>query len=272
MHGSASKKPVPKLRQGILPTVLVVALAVVSLVVFFGFGYYAGLHSLPASVPGPEVPEVGGLPLRDSRLASSINIVSMTSAGEGSVNQGDVEITPGNGRILFAINPFVEPDTQDSVQAAAKVAQEYTGKSLKGKDVIFSVENTDAKLVGGPSAGAAMTVATIAAIEGKGVKSDVAITGTINADGSIGQIGGVIEKATAAAEKGLSLFVVPKGQKSFTYYEQQERRSQRGNITIIRTSYLPKIIDLQQYLADQNYSMRIAEVSKIGDAVSLLLQ
>ena len=64
----------------------------------------------------------------------------------------------------------------------------------------------------GPSAGAALTIATIAALKHDSIRSDVVITGTINADGTIGQIGGVLEKAQAAKDIGAKLFLVPVGQ------------------------------------------------------------
>ncbi len=233
---------------------------------FFGAGYFAGFGQGKGSV-SPVFESISS-----ERLSASISIVSVTQRGKGSVNGAVVEIVPGSGKILFSINPFVEPDTQDSVQTAAFVAQEFTRKSLSDRDIVFSIEDTLANLVGGPSAGAAFTVAAIAAIEGKAVRGDAAITGTILHSGKIGEIGGVIEKATAAAENGLKLFVVPKGQKRFTYYEQRQERSQKGNVTIIRTSYVPHTIDLQEYIEAQGFEMRIAEAENIGEAVELLLQ
>ena len=49
-------------------------------------------------------------------------------------------------------------------------------------------------LIGGPSAGAAIAVATVAAIEGKNVSKDAVITGTIEEGGYIGEVGAVFEK------------------------------------------------------------------------------
>ncbi|MBI4210829.1 MAG: hypothetical protein HY544_04970 [Candidatus Diapherotrites archaeon] len=238
---------------------------VLALVAFFEIGFYSGLQRAAAE-DSVSLERLSGVPLE-----ASAKIVSVTPDGSGSVNEGDVEIVPGSGRILLSLNPFAEPDTQDSMQTAALVAQRFTGKSLEDKDVIFSVKNTPARLIGGPSAGAAMSVAAIAAIRGENVRADAAITGTINADGTIGQVGGVIEKATAAAEQGLSLFVVPKGQKEVTYYEQREERSQQGRVLVIRRYYVPRTINLEEMLADQNYGTKIAEAADIGEAVDLLI-
>ncbi len=276
--GQVLAEPAQGYRQGgsvILASVLFIGV-LASLLAFFAMGYFFGSNN-PQSVAMVQS-SAPGSPLQDNmqelankRYYSHINIVSVTSEGQGSLNQAEVEIAPGAGRVLFSINPFVEPDTQDSVKIAASVAQKYTGKSLEGKDIIVTVKNTPAKLVGGPSAGAAIAVAVIAAVEDRNVRSDAAITGTINADGSIGQIGGVIEKALAAADQNLSLFVVPRGQKNFTYYEQVREQTSRGPFTIIRTRYVPKTIDLQESLGQDGYSMRVVEAANIGEAVELLV-
>lgn len=241
------------------------------LLLFFAAGYFMGFNSAPR--PAEQLSEQQTLQLlADQKFGSQVNIVSVTSDGKGSLNQADVEISPGSGRVLFSINPFVEPDTQNSVKTAARVAEKFTGKSLAGKDLVVTVENTPAQLIGGPSAGAAIAVATIAAIEKKVVRTDAAITGTINPDGAIGQIGGVIEKALAAADQNLSLFIVPRGQKSFTYYEQVQEQSQRGPFTIIRTRYVPKTIDLQAALEKDGYKLMVVEAEDINAAVGLMVE
>jgi len=235
-------------------------------IICLGIGFFVGVQfAQPA-------PSQSLQKLSEETLSASANIVAVTQDGNGIVSQAKVELVQGSGRILLSVNPFIEPDTQDSATTAALVAQKFTGKSLADRDFILSIQNSGASLVGGPSAGAAFTLATIAAIEKKQVRPDAAITGTINPDGSIGQIGGVIEKATAAAEKGLLLFVVPKGQKTVTYYEQQQQESRRGNFTITRTFYVPKQVDLQDYLNQQGYSIQVSEVSSISEAAQLMIQ
>lgn len=233
--------------------------------IMFLAGYFAGFASVPSGSPQLQR-------LSSETLSASANIVAVTQDGTGIVNQASVEIVPGSGRILLSVNPFIEPDTQDSAQTAALVAQKFTGKSLADRDFILSIENSQASLVGGPSAGAAFTLAAISAIENKPLNSNAAITGTIESDGSIGQVGGVIEKATAAAEKGLLLFVVPKGQSTVTYYEQKEQTVQRGSLTITRTYYVPQKINLQDFLNQQGFSMQITEASNIQEAVQLLIE
>jgi len=86
-----------------------------------GLAVHQPAISLPFEIPGADTP------LAQEKYNSSINIVSVTSEGGGSINQANVEIIPGDGRILLSIDPLVEPDTQSSFETAAKVAESYTG-------------------------------------------------------------------------------------------------------------------------------------------------
>lgn len=236
-------------------------------------GLFSGMFLLQF-IPGQETDIYELLP--EKRLTAEVNIVAVKQQGEtGVMSKGVVEIIAndsGKTRILFNANPFVEPDTQQSIETASKIAEAFTKKSLEGRDVIYSIEETDAKLIGGPSAGAALAAATIAAIEGKSIREDVAITGTIEVDGRIGQVGGVIEKSAAAAENGLKEFFVPLGQSKVTYYEQQVKEEKRGLITIRRVQYVPKLLDLNDYAKDQNWNIEIKEVSNIEELVEAVVE
>lgn len=210
--------------------------------------------------------------LPEKNLSATIDIVAVQAQGQaGVINTATVEIQLGQGRVLFALNPFIEPDTQQSAETAKNVAETITGKSLAGKDVIYSIDAGNIQLVGGPSAGAALAIATIAAIEQKEINQNVEITGTILPDGSIGQIGGVIEKLAACAENGKTVFLVPKGQSIVNYYEQQITREQRGNFIIERTTYVPKTLNLNDYAKEQNWNIEIKEVANIQEAMQQIL-
>jgi PDZ domain-containing protein len=65
--------------------------------------------------------------------------------------------------------------------------------------------------VGGPSAGLAFTLALIDDLTPGDLTggADVAVTGTIQPDGSVGPIGGAGQKAAAVRRDGLDLFLVP---------------------------------------------------------------
>lgn len=65
--------------------------------------------------------------------------------------------------------------------------------------------------VGGPSAGLAFTLAILDRITPGDLLGDqrVAVTGTIAADGSVGPVGGVVQKTEAAVRAGAKVFLVP---------------------------------------------------------------
>lgn len=241
------------------------------LLVFF-IGVLGGLLVYPAILGG-----LGGTEQTESPVHATLDPQAVLSgrmpvlAVRSDNNAGietyvDAEIQPGKGRVLINTNPFVEPDTQLSAETAVKVAENYTKTSLKDRDVIITF-SADTQLVGGPSAGSSMTLALIAAMEGKTPNAKMAMTGTIESDGSIGQVGGVLEKAQAASEQGAKTFLVPKGQSVLTYYEPQVTQRQRGPFVIQEVQYVPKTLDLKEY-ANTTWGLDIWEVATIGQAAA----
>jgi PDZ domain-containing protein len=74
----------------------------------------------------------------------------------------------------------------------------------------FSV-NVDTTGIGGPSAGLAMSLAITDALTPGDLTGGarVAVTGTIDPEGNVGEIGGIEQKAVAARAAGVKLFLVP---------------------------------------------------------------
>jgi PDZ domain-containing protein len=66
--------------------------------------------------------------------------------------------------------------------------------------------------VGGPSAGLAFTLAIIDDLTAGELTggSDIAVTGTIRSDGTVGEVGGTGQKAAAVRDQGIELFLVPR--------------------------------------------------------------
>ncbi len=183
----------------------------------------------------------------------------------GVVSFANIEIRSGKGRVLINTNPFVEPDTQFSAETAVKVAQQLAKVTLADRDVILTFE-ANTTLVGGPSAGAAMTVATYAALQNKKITPEVMITGTIEPDGSIGEVGGILEKAEAAGENGAKIFLVPKGSADLKYYERQVVERRIGPFVIQEVNYVPKSLDLKEYAMDK-WGMEVEEVVNVEEAI-----
>ncbi len=123
-----------------------------------------------------------------------------------------VVITNGTGMVYLSTEPLAEVDMQASARLAALVATYISGKDYFSYDYFISVKS-NSTIIGGPSAGAAMTVAMISALLGKPLNDSVVETGMILPDGTIGPVGGIPEKLEAAAEVGAKVMLIPAGQR-----------------------------------------------------------
>jgi PDZ domain-containing protein len=96
----------------------------------------------------------------------------------------------------------------------------------KGQSFDFPFEvNIDSGTIGGPSAGLAFTLGILDALsmgELTGGKK-VAATGTIEIDGSVGNVGGVVQKTAAVKAAGAQIFLVPSDE-----YEEAKAHSGRS--------------------------------------------
>jgi Lon-like protease len=93
----------------------------------------------------------------------------------------------------------------------------------------FPIEvKIDTQKVGGPSAGLAFTLAIIDDLTPGNLTGGrrVAVTGTINSDGTVGPVGGVEQKAITARHNGVSLMIVPKK-------ELKDAHQGAGNLKVV---------------------------------------
>lgn len=127
----------------------------------------------------------------------------------GSVANLLLDIKPGVGRIFIDTYPFTKLDTQFTTRYANEFACNYAKKKCENYDFFYTIKAGSA-IVGGPSAGAATTLLTVAMLNEKEIPSNIAITGTIGSGGIIGPVGGVEEKIIAAQKKGITTIYVPK--------------------------------------------------------------
>ncbi|MEU1123605.1 S16 family serine protease [Streptomyces sp. NPDC005899] len=104
-------------------------------------------------------------------------------------------------------------DMRESQDVAVDAALRYLGKAPGSVDVALHLAD-----VGGPSAGLFFSLGIIDKLAGDGSGGDltggrtVAGTGTIEADGTVGAVGGVSLKTQAARRDGASVFLVPEAE------------------------------------------------------------
>jgi uncharacterized protein len=167
----------------------------------------------------------------------------MDTNGNGTLTNATVTVVPGYGRIFVDISPLFTIDTQQSATTAIQVAARKAGVNLSNYDVLLQIM-ANAQVVDGPSGGAALTTLAYSAFTGQKIRTDMTMTGTINADGSIGQVGGVFQKAQAAAQEGIKLFLIPAGQSDDSG------------------------VDLPSYAA-ANWGMQVVEVGTMSDVFAI---
>ena len=84
--------------------------------------------------------------------------------------------------------------------------------------------------IDGPSAGGVFCLALLTAMDGRQFPVDLAMTGTILPDGTIGLVGGVAQKVRAAAKAGKKRIVIP----LFERFEEQDEKIGGGVVDLFR--------------------------------------
>jgi predicted ATP-dependent protease len=136
---------------------------------------------------------------------------------EGIVLPIEVEIIPsGEGTVSIDVkNVEYETGFQDAVRTAVSVASDYSDVSVTDKDIIIRVVNeyNDGLIIlDGGSAGALITGMIAAGLMDREINPSVLVTGIIELDGTVGNIGSLDKKADAAADFGAETILVPEDQ------------------------------------------------------------
>jgi len=195
--------------------------------------------------------------------------VSQTDTGYvGVISTITVSIQEsGSGRVFVDTLPLTDVDMQGSARLAVKVASALVTSDTRPHITpqncdFFFVVRTDSPMIGGPSAGAIMTVAVISLLENWTLDNRTDMTGMINPDGSIGPIGGIPYKIDAAHSVGTTRFLIPKGQMTYT-----ETVTEYQNINGILLPYTSLVTRNVSEYARTQYGMDVHEVEDINDAL-----
>nr|WP_203624941.1 S16 family serine protease [Streptomyces sp. SID9913] len=118
-----------------------------------------------------------------------------------------------SGDTVKEIERYNRRQMEESQDEATRAALGYLGEDGKGIEVELKLAD-----VGGPSAGLLFSLGIVDKLNGDGDGGDltggrvVAGTGTIDADGTVGPVGGVPLKTQAARRDGATVFLVPKAE------------------------------------------------------------
>jgi predicted S18 family serine protease len=184
---------------------------------------------------------------------------------EGVSTTLTLEMIAGKGRVLVSTKPVMGEVFQDTAVLAKETAERLSGKSLANYDLIFSIEApSEIPAVDGPSAGAAMCLLVLSLIDGEALSANVAVTGTINPDGTVGEIGGVLEKAQAAREAGSTLLLVSEENSQLTIY-REETTTRWGRVF---RRQVPVQVSAEEYI-ETNVGIEVELVHDVEDLLRL---
>ena len=201
---------------------------------------------------------------------ASILAPAVSQTGEGMVTRIAVSVYEGEGRILVNTQPYMGVTFQESARTAVYVACEFLKVDRTNLDFVFTVI-ANATVVEGGSAGAAMTVIVYSALSGREIDSSVMITGTINPDGTVGKVGGILQKLDAANKAGMKTFLIPEGQAVQVVWIKKEKTIETPFGVITMVYYEPESVDVRQY-AREVYNITVVEVHDIEQVLQIMLK
>jgi predicted S18 family serine protease len=166
-------------------------------------------------------------------------------------------ILPGTGDVYLTTFPYTGISTQMSVEDAVTYAFKKSYKPIGQYDVFVKISGSGlAGYVDGPSAGVALSVLAYAAINNISIRNDTMLTGSVTSSGEVGKVGGIYEKAKAAADAGMRYFITPAN----TFYEQLILKNLENNykLQILEIDDAKQAIDFVFYNISINKSDVVA--------------
>ncbi len=178
----------------------------------------------------------------------------------GAILNITIRITPGTGKVFVSTTPLSMIDMQASAKMAVLVACRLANVNPFKYNFYFEI-NAPALIVGGPSAGAAITIGVFSLLTGIPLREEVMMTGMINPDGTIGPVGGIPTKIKAAAKFGVKTFLIPLGQRYCTVKKVETRTIG----PIIEQRITTERVDVVEY--GRKLGIQVIEVGSISEAI-----
>ncbi len=156
-----------------------------------------GRLSASAVTKASETPEVGKVfALGVTQYVGSILEIEATAFPAAKRNRGTIRFNETAGTMA-----------KDSVFNAASVLRKVAGIDVSHYDVHVNVIGGGS--IDGPSAGLAVVLAMLSAIQRRPVRQDVAVTGEVSIQGKIKQVGGIAEKIYGARQAAMRKVIIP---------------------------------------------------------------
>jgi len=141
---------------------------------------------------------------------ASISVPAIVGDNGGELVSLSVKLIDGHGDIYITTSPRTGVSTQESAENSVELAFKKSNRDILSCDTIIHIGGKNiASYVDGPSAGAAFSVLTFAALNSITIPENIAITGATNIYGSVEPVGGLFEKTKAAINGGKKYIVTP---------------------------------------------------------------
>ncbi|MBI5072898.1 hypothetical protein HZA99_03700, partial [Candidatus Woesearchaeota archaeon] len=179
-----------------------------------------------------------------------------------------LRVQKGSGGVYIDTFPLTKLDTQLSTRFAQQIACDFLDKDCSNFDFFYTIRS-DATIIGGPSAGAALAAMTVAMLDNLEINESVAITGTINVGGLIGPVGSLMSKIDAAQKQGITKVLIPKGSRYEPKPEQSyNERLLDANASFYRKNNETNATDIDLYAYGDAIGIQVKEVATLQEAVS----
>jgi len=157
-----------------------------------------GRLSASTVVKASKTPEVGKVfALGVTQYVGSILEIEAVAFPAAKRNRGAIRFNETAGTMA-----------KDSVFNAASVLRKVAGIDVSHYDVHVNV--IGGGLIDGPSAGLAVVLAMLSAIQRRPIRQDVAVTGEVSIQGKIKQVGGIAEKMYGAKQAAMRKVIIPR--------------------------------------------------------------
>ena len=182
-----------------------------------------------------------------------INGLWANSLGMGGVIPIQAFYFPSNNLFELKLTGMQGDVMKESMNVAKTLAWNLT--STKNKKPLYDKKNNEKGLhihcpegavpKDGPSAGTAITTAIYSLINKKKIKNDIAITGEINLQGFVTEIGGLELKILGGIRAGVKTFIYPKSnKKDFDKFLEKYPNIDISNIKFHHVSKIEEVLKL----------------------------
>ncbi|MFT4303452.1 MAG: S16 family serine protease [Candidatus Woesearchaeota archaeon] len=162
--------------------------------------------------------------------ASHITLLAVSENDQGNMTGNTanlfLEVRPGTGKVFIDTYPLSKFDTQLSIRFARDIACKFSKINCNNYDFLYTIR-AQSRIIGGPSAGAAIAVLTYSELLGLDIDDKTAITGTINSGRLVGNVGSIKEKIHGASKNEIRTVLIPINE----LYQEQ------NNITLDMVEY-----------------------------------